>query len=107
MDLRIVKKSLMNYLIKFNMKTQQVIFFILFALFLLLGGFSIIKYENNRENRTIKPINEKIIALEKKFDDLSKKKEICDINFKNCKENLKTCQKDKEDFFKNLNKKND
>ena len=57
MDLRIVKKSLMNYLIKFNMKTQQVIFFILFALFLLLGGFSIIKYENNRENRTIKPIN--------------------------------------------------
>jgi hypothetical protein len=62
------------------MKIQQVIFFILFALFLLKGGIFILK---------------------------NKEKEIYDINFKNCKENLKTCQKDKENFFKNLNKKND
>jgi hypothetical protein len=92
------------------MKTQQVIFFILFALFLLGGGAFILKHEDKREvkiDAKIEALSKEIDIIKKENNIIKKKKEICDVNFQNCKENLKTCQKDKEDFFKNLNKKND
>ena len=80
---------------------KNFLYFLMFILFSILGGFSIIKYEDDREIIIKKEINE----LSLKIDKILEEKKICDINLINCNENLIFCKNEKNKIIDSIFKK--